>query len=174
MSTRTPRAWDWLKRYRVWEANRKVFLFPENWIEPELRPKNGRAFVLTGDDPARNLATSQALAADLGRDLYRVDVSQLISKYIGETEKNLDRVFAAAAKAGAVLFIDEADALFGKRSTVKDSRDRYANAEIACLLKKIDEFDGLVVLATNRSRDWDRARLRGQRSAGKRRIGVRR
>ena len=163
MSTRTPRAWSWLKRYRAWEANRKVFLYPENWIEPELRPDKGRVFLLTGEDPAHNLAASQAVASDLGRDLYRVDLSQVVSKYIGETEKNLDRVFAAAARADVVLFMDEADALFGKRTTVKDSHDRYANAQVAYLLKKIEEFAGLVLLATNRRRDPDDAFLRALR-----------
>lgn len=83
------------------------------------------------------------------RDIYRVDLGQVVSKYIGETERNLDTVFARAEETGAVLFFDEADALFGRRSEVKDSHDRYANAEAAYLLQRIDAFEGVVVLATN-------------------------
>jgi SpoVK/Ycf46/Vps4 family AAA+-type ATPase len=127
--------WEWRKRYRVWEANRKVFLYPENWIEPELRSP---------------LAGFGALAAELDRGLFQVDLSRVVSKYIGETEKNLEKIFRAAERAGAVLLLDEADALLGKRTKVKDSHDRYANQETACLLKRIDKFDGLVVLTTNR------------------------
>ena len=128
-------AWTWRRNYRVWEANRKVFLYPENWAEPKLRSKT---------------AAFGALAAELGRSLYHADLSRVVSKYIGETEKNLDRVFGAAEKAGAVLLLDEADALFGKRTGVKDSHDRYANQETACLLKRIEKFKGLAVLASNR------------------------
>lgn len=132
----TPTAkWAWRKRYRVWEANRKVFLFPENWIEPELRSKT---------------AAFGALAAELDRSLFRVDLGRVVSKYIGDTEKNLEKVFRDAERAGAVLLLDEADALLGKRTTVKDSHDRYANQETACLMKRIAKFKGLVVLATNR------------------------
>lgn len=77
-------------------------------------------------------------------------MAAIVSKYIGETEKNLNRLFAAAEQSGAVLFFDEADALFGKRSEVKDSHDRYANIEVNFLLQKIEEYSGLVVLTTNR------------------------
>jgi SpoVK/Ycf46/Vps4 family AAA+-type ATPase len=135
MNPRSSAAWTWSKRYRAWEANRKVFLYPENWIEPELRSP---------------VAAFGALAAELDRDLFHVDLSRVVSKYIGETEKNLDRIFSAAEKAGAVLLLDEADAIFGKRTTVKDSHDRYANVETAYLLKRIEKFKGLAVLATNR------------------------
>jgi SpoVK/Ycf46/Vps4 family AAA+-type ATPase len=89
------------------------------------------------------------LAAELGRDLYRVDLRRVVSKYIGETEKNLDAIFRDAQRAGAVLLMDEADALLGKRSTVKNSHDRYANVETAYLLKRIRKYRGLVVLTTN-------------------------
>ena len=93
-------------------------------------------------------AAAETMAKQLRRDLYRVDLSAVVSKYIGETEKNLDRIFAAADAAGSILFFDEADALFGKRSTVKDSHDRYSDIEIDYLLQRIAEYDGLAVFAT--------------------------
>ena len=82
--------------------------------------------------------------------LYRIDLSRLVSNYIGETEKNLRRVFDAAEDAGAVLFFDEADALFGKRSEVKDSHDRYANLEMAHLWERVERFNGAVIVSFNR------------------------
>jgi SpoVK/Ycf46/Vps4 family AAA+-type ATPase len=92
---------------------------------------------------------SEIIANELELDLYKIDLSGVISKYIGETEKNLDRVFSAAEDANAILFFDEADALFGKRSEVRDSHDRYANIEISYLLQKMEEYEGLAILATN-------------------------
>jgi AAA+ superfamily predicted ATPase len=92
---------------------------------------------------------AKALAADLQVGLKRVDLSAVVSKYIGETEKNLRKVFAAAERANAILFFDEADALFGKRTEVKDAHDRYANTEVATLLQRLEEFEGMVILATN-------------------------
>src|SRR5678816_191608 len=89
------------------------------------------------------------IANELGMDLYKIDLSGVVSKYIGETEKNLDRVFAAAEHANGIVFFDEADALFGKRSEVRDSHDRYANIEISYLLQKMEQFDGVAILATN-------------------------
>ena len=100
---------------------------------------------------------AEIVACELGLDLFRIDLSAVVSKYIGETEKNLDRVFAAATNANAVLFFDEAEALFGKRSEVKDAHDRYANIEIAYLLQKIEQFDGLAILATNLKQNLDEA-----------------
>jgi AAA+ superfamily predicted ATPase len=97
------------------------------------------------------------LARSLGLDMYKIDLSGVVSKYIGETEKNLDRIFAEAGTANAVLFFDEADALFGKRSEVKDAHDRYANIEISYLLQKMEEYDGVAILATNLSQNLDEA-----------------
>ncbi|MCB1928967.1 MAG: ATP-binding protein [Rhodocyclaceae bacterium] len=97
------------------------------------------------------------LARSLQLDLQRIELAAVVSKYIGETEKNLDRAFAAARTANALLFIDEADALFGKRSEVKDAHDRYANVEIAYLLQKMEDHDGVVILATNLARNIDDA-----------------
>jgi SpoVK/Ycf46/Vps4 family AAA+-type ATPase len=93
-------------------------------------------------------AAAQAMAKQLRRDLYRVDLSAVASKNIGETEKNLERVFAEAGAKGSILFFDEADALFGKRTDVKDSHDRYSNIEIDYLLQRIGQHDGLVVFVS--------------------------
>jgi SpoVK/Ycf46/Vps4 family AAA+-type ATPase len=100
------------------------------------------------------------LAGELRLDLYRIDLSQVVSKYIGETEKNLRRVFDAAEEGGAVLLFDEADALFGKRSEVKDSHDRYANIEVSYLLQRMESYRGLAILTTNMKGELDPAFLR--------------
>jgi SpoVK/Ycf46/Vps4 family AAA+-type ATPase len=100
------------------------------------------------------------MAAELGLDQYKIDLSVIVSKYIGETEKNLARLFQEAESSNAILFFDEADALFGKRSEVKDSHDRYANIEVNYLLQKMEEHEGIVILATNLSKNLDDAFLR--------------
>jgi ATP-dependent Zn protease len=92
---------------------------------------------------------TEAIAKYLKRDLYIINLSQLVSKYIGETEKNLRKVFDAAEECGAILFFDEADALFGKRSEVKDSHDRFANTEVNDLFQLMETYEGLAILATN-------------------------
>lgn len=109
--------------------------------------------------------TGKTMAADiianeLGLELYKIDLSGIVSKYIGETEKNLERIFRAAENANAILFFDEADALFGKRSEVRDSHDRYANIEISYLLQKIEAYDGLAILASNLRQNLDEAFIR--------------
>jgi SpoVK/Ycf46/Vps4 family AAA+-type ATPase len=103
---------------------------------------------------------AEVLAHELQLDLYRIDLSQVVSKYIGETEKNLRRVFAAAEAGGAILLFDEADALFGKRSEVKDSHDRYANIEVSYLLQRMEAYRGLAILTTNLCNAIDPAFLR--------------
>ena len=103
---------------------------------------------------------AEVIAGELQIDLYKIDLSQVVSKYIGETEKNLDRIFDAAASANAILFFDEADALFGKRSEVRDAHDRYANIEIGFLLQKMEEYAGIAILATNLRQNLDDAFLR--------------
>jgi hypothetical protein len=107
----------------------------------------------------KTLAAS-ILARDLGMELYRVDLSRVVSKYIGETEKNLDALFAEARRAHGILLFDEADALFGKRSEVRDAHDRYANIEVAFLLQRMESFEGVTILATNLRGNLDRAFLR--------------
>jgi SpoVK/Ycf46/Vps4 family AAA+-type ATPase len=103
---------------------------------------------------------AQALARKAGMKLFRVDLAALVSKFIGETEKNLSRVFDAAAEAGAMLLFDEADTLFGKRSEVKDAHDRLTNVEIACLLQRFEQYERAVVFATKDIADLDAAFLR--------------
>jgi AAA+ superfamily predicted ATPase len=97
------------------------------------------------------------IARELGLDLFKIDLSGVVSKYIGETEKNLDRVFRAARCSNAIVFLDEADAILGKRSEVRDAHDRYANIEVAYLLQRLEEHDGVVILATNLRRNIDEA-----------------
>jgi len=103
---------------------------------------------------------AEVLAGELGLDLYKIDLSTVVSKYIGETEKNLARIFTEATTSNAILFFDEADALFGKRSEVKDAHDRYANIEIGYLLQRMEEYDGVVILATNLRKNLDDAFVR--------------
>ncbi len=103
---------------------------------------------------------AEVVANELGLDLYRIDLSQVVDKYIGETEKNLARVFDAADGSSLVLFFDEADALFGKRSEVRDSHDRYANIEIGYLLTRMEEYRGAAILATNFKQALDQAFVR--------------
>ncbi|KQT17902.1 AAA family ATPase [Chryseobacterium sp. Leaf404] len=100
------------------------------------------------------------LAKDLGRPVYRIDLSQVVSKYIGETEKNLDIIFAKAENKNWILLFDEADALFGKRTSAKSSNDRYANQEVSYLLQRVEQFNGLVILTTNFKNNIDEAFLR--------------
>ena len=115
-----------------------------------------RALFAGGSGTGKTMAAG-VIARELGLDLYRVDLSGVVSKYIGETEKNLDRIFNAARTANAVLFLDEAESLVGKRSEVKDSHDRYSNIEVAYLLQKLEDHDGIVVLATNLKQHMDAA-----------------
>ena len=109
--------------------------------------------------PARR-CRPRSIAGELGLDLYVIDLSTVVDKYIGETEKNLDRIFTEADRVNGVLLFDEADAIFGKRSEVKDARDRYANVEVAYLLQRMELFDGLAILTTNLRANVDEAFIR--------------
>ncbi len=120
----------------------------------------GIGVLFVGAENRQHTAAAQILAKELGRDVYSVDLSKIVSKYIGETEKNLRQVFAAAHTRDSILFFDEADALFGKRSEVKDSHDRYANIEINYLLQRIENYDGIVIISAKRKEDIDQAFLR--------------
>lgn len=126
--------------------------------------KSGRGLGISvlfhGTSGTGKTMASEVLAKRLGLNLYRIDLSSVISKYIGETEKNLAKIFDAAEGGGAVLLFDEADALFGKRSEVKDSHDRHANIEVAFLLQRIERFRGLAILTTNLKENIDQAFLR--------------
>ena len=120
-------------------------------------PSTGVVALFAGPSGTGKTLAAEVVAGDLGLDLYKVDLSSVVSKYIGETEKNLERIFDAAAAGDLVLFFDEADALFGKRSEVSDAHDRYANIEVAYLLQRLEAYDGMVVLATNLQRNIDPA-----------------
>jgi AAA+ superfamily predicted ATPase len=120
----------------------------------------GLKVLFAGESGTGKTMGAQVLGAELGLDLFRVDLATIVSKYIGETEKNLERIFSAADGSNAILFFDEADALFGKRSEVSDSHDRYANIEVAYLLQRMEAYPGAVILATNYKRNIDDAFIR--------------
>ena len=178
--------WNWRQKYRVWAPDRKTFLYPENWVEPELHlparvsaslrkiedfirkecePKSSRRLarkkgvhvLFASDNRMAALVAAQTLAQALHLSLYQIDLSRVVSKYIGETEKNLRRFFDLAGRQNAVLLFEEADALFGKRSDVKDSHDRFANVEVSYLLRRIEEYAGLSILAVARKAKMDQA-----------------
>jgi SpoVK/Ycf46/Vps4 family AAA+-type ATPase len=126
-----------------------------------MRPGGGRGVGITalfaGDPGTGKTMSAEVVAHELGLDLYVVNLATVVDKYIGETEKNLDRIFAESDGVNGVLLFDEADALFGQRSEVRDSHDRYANIEVAYLLQRMETFDGLAVLATNLRSNVDAA-----------------
>lgn len=128
------------------------------------RQQSNRGFgisaLFVGDSGTGKTMAAEVIANELQLDLYRIDLSQVVNKYIGETEKNLNKVFDAAERSGAILLFDEADALFGKRSEVKDSHDRYANIEISFLLQRMESYNGLAILTTNMRKTMDTAFLR--------------
>ncbi|HEX7398894.1 MAG TPA: ATP-binding protein [Candidatus Limnocylindrales bacterium] len=120
----------------------------------------GVTALFAGDSGTGKTMSAEVIARSLGLDLYVIDLSTIVDKYIGETEKNLDRVFNEADRVNGVLLFDEADAIFGKRSEVKDARDRYANVEVAYLLQRMEVFDGMAILTTNLRANVDEAFLR--------------
>jgi hypothetical protein len=136
--------------------NRELVL--SDW---RMRAGGGRGTGITalfaGDSGTGKTMAAEVIASDLGLDLYTVNLATVVDKYIGETEKNLERIFTEAARVSAVLLFDEADAIFGKRSEVRDAHDRYANIESAYLLQRMETFDGLAVLATNLRANLDDA-----------------
>ena len=133
----------------------------ETWrFGAKLSRGRGITALFSGPSGTGKTMAAEVLAAELGLDLYRIDLAGVVSKYIGETERNLKRVFDAAESSGAILFFDEADALFGRRTEIKDSHDRYANIEVDYLLQRMEDYRGLAILATNRRSALDRAFLR--------------
>jgi hypothetical protein len=120
----------------------------------------GLKVLFAGESGTGKTMAAQVLGAELGLEMFRVDLATVVSKYIGETEKNLERIFTAADGSNAILFFDEADALFGKRSEVSDAHDRYANIEVAYLLQRMEIYPGAVILATNYRRNIDDAFIR--------------
>ncbi|MEW5787789.1 MAG: ATP-binding protein [Pseudomonadota bacterium] len=122
--------------------------------------EGGLSALFAGPPGTGKTMAAEVIARAVGMPMYRIDLSQVVNKYVGETEKNLRRLFDAADAADVILFFDEADALFGKRTEVKDAHDRYANQEVGYLLERMERFRGLAILATNRKKDLDEAFLR--------------
>jgi ATP-dependent 26S proteasome regulatory subunit len=129
-------------------------------FDSKLSLSKGLNALFGGPSGTGKTMAADIIAGELGLDLYKIDLSMVVSKYIGETEKNLSRIFKEAETSNSILFFDEADALFGKRSEVRDSHDRYANIEIAYLLQKMEDYDGIVILATNLRQTLDDAFVR--------------
>jgi AAA+ superfamily predicted ATPase len=132
-------------------------VYDEWGFDRKLAMGKGVIAMFTGPSGTGKTMAAEILARDLGLDLYRIDLSAVVNKYIGETEKNLERLFSEAQETDAMLFFDEADALFGKRSGVSDAHDRYANIETAYLLQRTEEYNGLVILASNLPKNVDDA-----------------
>lgn len=143
--------------------SRRVY---DDW-EMEQKYPYGKAItaLFSGPPGTGKTMAANVLSGMLGLPLYRIDLSQVIDKYIGETEKKLEEAFAYAERSNVILFFDEADALFGKRTEVKDSKDKYANNEVAYLLQRIERYEGLVILATNLRNNIDEAFMRRMRYA---------
>lgn len=132
-------------------------VFGEWGFDRKVSLGKGLGILFIGPSGTGKTMAAEIVAGELGLDLYKIDLSCVISKYIGETEKNLSRIFAEAEQSNAILFFDEADAIFGKRSEVKDSHDRYANIEVNYLLQRIEEYEGTVILASNFQKNIDEA-----------------
>jgi AAA+ superfamily predicted ATPase len=143
-----------IEEIKTWVEHGQTLL--DDWgMASKLRP--GYRSLFYGPPGTGKTMTACLLGKSTGRDVYKVDLSLIVSKYIGETEKNLGKVFDQAQNKGWILFFDEADALFGKRSETKDSHDRYANQEVSFLLQRIETFDGIAILASNRRENLDDA-----------------
>jgi len=138
----------------TWLQHGETLLYDWGMVD-KVRP--GYRTLFHGSPGTGKTVTACLLGQSTGRDVYKIDLSLVVSKYIGETEKNLAKVFDQAQNKGWILFFDEADALFGKRSETKDAHDRYANQEISYLLQRIESFDGVAILASNRRDDMDEA-----------------
>ncbi len=130
----------------------------ESWgVGQKLASSAGVSILFAGPPGTGKTMAAEVVAAELGLDLYKIDLSTVVNKYIGETEKNLSRIFDEAASSNAILFFDEADAIFGKRSEVKDAHDRYANIEVSYLLQRMETYAGVTILATNLRANLDEA-----------------
>jgi len=130
----------------------------EKWgLGKKLTASNGITVLFAGPPGTGKTMSAEVIASELGLDLYKIDLSTIVSKYIGETEKNLDHIFSEAESSNAILFFDEADAIFGKRSEVKDAHDRYANIEVSYLLQRMEGYNGVTILATNLRANLDDA-----------------
>jgi hypothetical protein len=151
---------QWQQFSEILGAMRVLTEVHYRWGTASVWNECGLSALFSGPPGTGKTMAAEALSAALELPMYRIDLSQVVNKYIGETEKNLKRIFDAAELSDCVLFFDEADALFGKRTEVKDAHDRFANIEISYLLERMERFKGLAILATNRKKDIDEAFLR--------------
>jgi hypothetical protein len=170
LARRLEAGWDWsdlvlpadevatLRSIAAYLRHRETVL--DGWGFGALGSGDGLTVMFCGPSGTGKTMAAQVIANDLGLEAFHVDVSAIVSKYIGETEKNLERLFSAATDAGALMVFDEADALFGKRSAVTDARDRYANLEVSYLLQRIESHPGASILTTNMRQNVDQAFLR--------------
>lgn len=150
----SPKTAQLLELIYKWNYYNKALL--QDWsLDKKIKP--GFSALFYGPSGTGKSITAALLGKRFDKPVYRIDLSQVISKYIGETEKNLERVFDAAENKEWILFFDEADALFGKRTSVEDAHDRYANQQISYLLRRIEEYEGLAILATNLKSNLDPA-----------------
>ena len=152
-----PETANHLEHIKTWLLHNHT-LMKDEVLRRKLKP--GYKALFFGPPGTGKTLTASLLGKYFDRDVYRIDLSSVISKYIGETEKNLERVFAAAEQKNWILFFDEADALFGKRSGVQSSHDKYANQEVSYLLQRVEDFNGLVILASNYKSNLDAAFIR--------------
>ncbi len=129
----------------------------DEWGIGQKLASGGVTVLFAGPPGTGKTMAAEVIARELGLDLYKIDLSGVVSKYIGETEKNLERIFNEAQSSNAILFFDEADSIFGKRSEVKDAHDRYANIEVSYLLQRMEAYDGVTILATNLRANLDEA-----------------
>ena len=142
------------------QAQHRALVYEEWGFGGKLAAGKGLSVLFAGPPGTGKTMAADVLARALGLDLYKIDLSAVVSKYIGETEKNLARIFAEALTSNAILFFDEADALFGMRTQVRDAHDRYANVEVSYLLQKMEEYEGMIILATNLRKNMDEAFVR--------------
>ncbi len=146
-----------INEMKVWLEHQHTLMV--DWgLAKKLRP--GYRALFYGSPGTGKTMTASLLGKATGRDVYRIDLSTVVSKYIGETEKNLSKIFDQAENKGWILFFDEADALFGKRTKVEDAHDKYANQEVSYLLQRIEGFDGIIILASNMKNNLDDAFVR--------------
>jgi SpoVK/Ycf46/Vps4 family AAA+-type ATPase len=138
----------------------RALVYDQWGFDRKLAMGKGLNLLFAGPPGTGKTMAADIIAGELALDLYKVDLSSVVSKYIGETEKNLSRIFAEAETSNSILFFDEADALFGKRTEVRDSHDRYANIEVGYLLQRMEEYEGVVILATNFRKNMDEAFVR--------------
>ena len=146
------------------QAKHRSLVYEQWGFDKKLSLGKGLTMLFAGPSGTGKTMAADILAHELALDLYKIDLSMVVSKYIGETEKNLASIFHEAAHSNAILFFDEADALFGKRSEVRDAHDRYANIEVGFLLQKMEEYEGIVILATNLRKNMDDAFVRRMQS----------